>query len=82
MPRMQVYLPENLYREVKKRGLPASELLQAAIRGEVKRRDILAETDRYLAELVAKVGEPTAKELAKAEAMARRIKQHQSKHAR
>ena len=50
MPRMQVYLPDELYREVKTRGLPASELLQVAVRAAVKRRQLLEETDRYLAE--------------------------------
>jgi hypothetical protein len=34
MPRMQVYLPADLYELVKKRGLPASELLQEAVRTE------------------------------------------------
>jgi len=56
---MQVYLPDELYREVKARGLPASELLQVAVRAAVKRRQLLEETDRYLAELIAEVGEPS-----------------------
>ena len=34
---MQVYLPDELYRLVKKRRLPASELLQSAVRAEVRR---------------------------------------------
>ena len=46
MPRMQVYLPDDLYDLVKARGLPASELLQKAVRAEVRRLDLLAETDR------------------------------------
>jgi hypothetical protein len=56
---MQVYLPDELYRAVKRQRLPASELLQRAVRGELRRRQLLAEGDRYLAELVAEVGEPT-----------------------
>lgn len=73
MPRMQLYLPDDLYAEVKARGLPASELLQAAVRAELKRRDLLAETERYLAELLADVGEPTEAEHARAEQLAGRI---------
>lgn len=70
---MQVYLPDDLYGQVKSRRLPASELLQEAIRAEVRRQDLLAEADAYLAELVAEVGEPSPQERARAEAIARRI---------
>jgi hypothetical protein len=56
MPRMQVYLPDDLYELVKTRGLPASELLQKAVRAEGRRLDLLAEADRYLAELVVLTG--------------------------
>jgi post-segregation antitoxin (ccd killing protein) len=68
---MQVYLPDELYRQVKSRKLPASELLQLAVRAALKRQDLLKETDRYLAELIAEVGEPSAAELTRAEAIAR-----------
>ena len=70
---MQVYLPEELYRTLKARALPASELLQQAVRAEIRRRDLLAETDRYLAGLVAEVGAPAGDDLARARATARRI---------
>jgi len=70
---MQVYLPDDLYEVVKKRKLPASELLQKAVRAEVRRRDLLAETDRYTAAVVAEVGEPRAAERARAKGIARRI---------
>ncbi len=70
---MQVYLPEELYRKVKELELPASELLQQAVREEVRRRELSAEADRYLAELVEEVGTPTAREMARATAAARRI---------
>jgi post-segregation antitoxin (ccd killing protein) len=70
---MQVYLPDDLYEQVKTRNLPASELLQEAVRAEVRRQDLLGETDAYLAELIAEVGEPSAHERARAEAIARRI---------
>ncbi len=70
---MQVYLPDDLYEQVKARQLPASELLQEAIRAEVRRQDLLSETDAYVAELAAEVGEPSLQERARAQAIARRI---------
>jgi post-segregation antitoxin (ccd killing protein) len=71
---MQVYLPDDLYQAVKERNLPASELLQDAVRAELRRQDLLAETDRYLAELIDEVGEPSREAVARAERLARRIR--------
>lgn len=71
---MQVYLPEDLYRAVKERELPASELLQEAIEAEVRRQQLDEEAGRYLDELVAEVGEPSTNERARAAAIARRIR--------
>ncbi len=68
---MQVYLPDDLYRQIKARRLPASELLQRAVRSELKRRDLASEADRYLADLLAEAGEPSASMIAKAEAVVR-----------
>ena len=73
MPRMQVYLPEATYKQVKARSLPVSELLQKAVQAELRRQDLLAETDRYLADLVAEVGVPSAAQRARARALARRL---------
>ena len=73
MPRMQVYLPDDLYELVKARRLPASELLQVAVRAEVRRLELLAEGDKYLAELMAQVGKPTARQRARARAVAQQI---------
>lgn len=70
---MQVYLPEAMYKQVKARGLPVSELLQQAVQAELRRQDLLAETDRYVAELVAEVGPPSAAQRARASAVARRV---------
>lgn len=81
MPRMQVYLPDDLYVELKERGLPASELLQEAVRAELRRQRLLDETDAYLAELVDEVGEPTPDEVARAEAIARRLARHATDRA-
>ena len=78
---MQVYLPDDLYQQVKERSLPASELLQEAVRAELRRQELLEHTDSYLAELVAEVGEPSARELARAEAIARRIRDHHAERA-
>ena len=74
MPRMQVYLPDPLYRAVKERGLPASELLQEAVQAELRRQLLNEQADAYLAELVADVGEPSARDRSRAEAIARRIR--------
>jgi hypothetical protein len=74
MPRVQVYLPEELYRAVKERQLPASELLQGAVRSELRRLELLEETDRYLSELVDEVGEPTPALVARAERLAQRVR--------
>jgi len=73
MPRMQVYLPDDLYDLVKQRRLPASELLQRAVRAELRRLDRLAESDRYVADLVSQVGRPNAAERSRASAVAARI---------
>ncbi|MCY4632689.1 MAG: hypothetical protein OXE75_17660 [bacterium] len=73
MPRMQVYLPEDLYAELKAEGLPASELLQEAVRVELKRRRLVREGEKYLDELLAEVGTPDAAETAWAQDLARRL---------
>ena len=70
---MQVYLPDDLYREVKDRGLAPSKLLQEAVRVELRRQRLLDETDSYLAELLDEVGEPDAEDYAWARALAGRI---------
>ncbi|MGH8997443.1 MAG: hypothetical protein ACRDYB_15690 [Acidimicrobiales bacterium] len=72
MPRMQVYLPDDLYRAVKDRGLPASDLLRRAVQAELRRQTLLEETALYVDELVAEVGPPD--EVAKAEAVARQVR--------
>lgn len=82
MPRMQVYLPDELYRAVKERNLPASELLQGAVEAEVQRQVLEAAADVYLAALVSEVGEPSAREQAVADAIARRIRERAIEHAR
>lgn len=70
---MQVYLPSDLYELVKDRRLPASELLQAAVRAEVRRRKLLTASRRYSTALAAEVGQPTAAQRSRAVAVAQRI---------
>jgi post-segregation antitoxin (ccd killing protein) len=70
---MQVYLPDELYELVKDRRLPASELLQHAVRAEVRRRELLAASEAYTAELAAQVGAPSARQRARAGARVRRF---------
>ena len=72
---MQVYLPDDLYKLVKKGRLPASELLQDAVRAEVRRRELLREADRYVVDLTAEIGEPSARQRARASTIAQRIVQ-------
>ncbi len=73
MPRVQVYLPEDLYRALKARGLPASELFQQALRVELERLRLQDELDDYLHELEQEVGDPSAAEQARALELARRL---------
>lgn len=74
MPRVQVYLPDDLYEELKRRELPASELLQEAVRAELERRAALDAVDEYLSTLTDEVGEPTPRQQSRADAIVRRIR--------
>lgn len=73
MARMQVYLPDDLYERVKTRRLSVSELLQKAVRAELRRLELFDETDRYVGDLVAEVGPLAAAQRTLAAAVARRI---------
>ena len=66
MPRIQLYLPDPLYKAVKDLDLPASELLQNAVTAELTRRAKLAELDTYITELEAEVGPPSEADLKRA----------------
>ncbi len=68
---MQVYLPDELYEAAKVYDLPASRLLQEAMRAELRRRELIEEAERYIEELIAEVGEPSADALARAEDLTR-----------
>lgn len=47
-------------------------LLQRAVEAELRRQELLEETDRYLAGLIAEVREPSAMERARIQAAVRR----------
>lgn len=74
MPRLQVYLPDDLYSQLKAQGLPASELLQTAVRAELERQRALEAADQHVEELVSEVGEPTPEEAARADVIMRKIR--------
>jgi hypothetical protein len=74
MPRVQVYLPDDLYNELKARGLGASELLQTAVRAELERQRALEAADLYVEELLSEVGEPTPEEAPRADVIVRKIR--------
>jgi len=78
---MQVYLPDDLYEQLKARGLPASELLQEAVRAAIRHQDLEAAMDRHLEGLVAEVGEPTPDDLAYAQALVDRLVSRASRQA-
>jgi post-segregation antitoxin (ccd killing protein) len=78
---MQLYLPDDLYNLVKERGLPASELLQKAVRAEARRLDLLAETDQYVARLIAEVGPLSAQDRQRAVSVARRLERRPTRRA-
>jgi post-segregation antitoxin (ccd killing protein) len=44
---MQVYLPDDLYRAVKDRGLPASDLLQRAVQAKLRRQAMVLLPDLH-----------------------------------
>ena len=68
-----VNLPDHLYAELKSRDLPASELLQIAVRAEIDRRDAIDAVEQYVAELAAEVGQPSARDRARARGIFRRV---------
>jgi len=81
MPRIQVYLPDDLHREVKRSGLSPSELLQEAVRSELQRRQQIAAIDEYLVELEREVGKPSQAQKKRADAVARRMTRRPTRRA-
>ena len=68
MPRVNIWLPEDLHREANDLRLPLSELAQRAIAAEVERHRKAAALDAYLAELDNELGPATSDQITEAEA--------------
>jgi hypothetical protein len=81
MPRIQLYLPDDLYQEVKSRGLPASEILQIAVRAVVEREKSREGLEQFIRELEEEIGTPTEEQNARAAAIVRNIQMHQLQQA-
>ena len=81
MLRIQLYLPDDLYQEVKSRGLPASEILQIAVRAVVEREKSREGLEQYIRELEEEIGTPTEEQNARAAAIVRNIQMHQLQQA-
>jgi hypothetical protein len=73
MPRVNVYLPEELAAEAKAAGLQVSELTQAAIRAELDRRGRAAALEEFLVELDGRHGPATPDEMAEADRWAESV---------
>lgn len=73
MPKMQVYLSQDLHAAVKELELPASRLLQDAVRAEVARRALVADAWAYVEETEALQGAPSDAEMDEARKWARRL---------
>ncbi|GAB3945530.1 hypothetical protein GCM10029976_071470 [Kribbella albertanoniae] len=74
MPRIQIYLPDDLYAEVKTRKLRASELAQHALRAEIRRQELIEAARAWLAEQNAEHGEPSEEDLIWAAEVVARMK--------
>lgn len=74
MPRVHVYLPDDLYQFVKEHQLPASELLQEAIRTEIYQQDLREEMERRINESIGEIPEPSAEAWAQARTLSSRIR--------
>jgi hypothetical protein len=70
MPRVNVYLPDQLYQRAKRARLNVSELSQKAIRDELLRKERMQALDVFLDELSVRGGPATVEEAAAAEAWA------------
>ena len=73
MPRMQVYLSDDLYDVVKSQGLSPSRLLQDAVRDHCQRQEKIAEARAYVQEIYEQLGPPTEEDNVWAETLTRQI---------
>lgn len=70
MARVNITMPDELYRRAKQDGLNVSELARLAVAAELQRRAKIAELDAYLAELQHELGPTTDDERAEARSWA------------
>lgn len=73
MRRVNISLPDELYRRAKEEGINISQLTQQALADELDRRDKIAAVDQYLAELEVEEGPLDPQKLAEAEARVDRL---------
>jgi hypothetical protein len=73
MPRVSIWLPEEIHRAAKELQLPISELAQKAVSAEINRRKKLDLLEAYLAELDEEFGPETPEETAEADAWIERV---------
>jgi post-segregation antitoxin (ccd killing protein) len=70
MARVNITVPDDLYRQARNAGLNVSQLAQGAVAAELRRLAKIAELDAYLAELEAELGPTTEAERAEAKTWA------------
>lgn len=70
MARVNITMPDELYRQAKSAGLNISQLAQGAVTAELTRLAKVAELDAYLAQLDAELGPTTESERSEARAWA------------
>jgi hypothetical protein len=73
MPRVSIWLPDELHRAAKELRLPLSELAQGAVRAEVERHRKAALLGEYLHELDAELGPATEEQSAEADRWAAKL---------
>lgn len=66
MARVNITVPDDLYRQARDAGLSISQLAQRAVAAELGRLVKIAELDSYLSELEVELGPTTAAERAEA----------------
>lgn len=73
MTRVNITVPDELYRQARGAGLNISQLAQRALTAELSRLAKIAELDAYLADLEAELGPTSEAERTEATAWADRL---------
>jgi len=73
MARVNITMPDELYRQAKRAGVNISKVAQAGVSAELDRIRKIAALDAYLAELEAELGPTSAAERAAANEWADRV---------